>query len=69
MYNMQSRGVTVPNAIIGMSCFVGGLAQFVAGMWGTSLTTFPLKVTIVDHMVQQSSLLAMYSARLVSAIF
>lgn len=45
MYNMQARGVTVPNAIVGMSCFVGGLAQFVAGMWGMSLTSFPLRVT------------------------
>lgn len=34
MYNVQARGVTVPNAVIGMACFVGGLAQFAAGMWG-----------------------------------
>jgi len=33
MYNVQARGVTVPNAVIGMACFVGGLAQLLAGMW------------------------------------
>jgi len=33
MYNVNARGVTVPNAVIGMACFVGGLAQFAAGMW------------------------------------
>jgi len=36
MYNVQARGITVANAVIGMACFVGGLAQFMAGMWGTS---------------------------------
>ena len=35
MYNVDARGVTVPNAVIGMACFVGGLAQVLAGMWGT----------------------------------
>jgi len=34
MYNIQARGVTIPNAVVGMACFVGGLAQFTAGMWG-----------------------------------
>jgi hypothetical protein len=33
MFNVNARGVTVPNAVIGMACFVGGLAQFAAGMW------------------------------------
>ena len=33
MYNVQARGVTTPNVVIGMALFVGGLAQFVAGMW------------------------------------
>ena len=36
MYNIQARGVTIPNAVIGMACFVGGAAQFAAGMWGVS---------------------------------
>ena len=40
MYNVQARGITVPNAVIGMACFVGGLAQFAAGMWGMSPTPF-----------------------------
>jgi succinate-acetate transporter protein len=46
MYNVHARGVTVPNAVIGMACFVGGLATFAAGMWGMSLTTFSLKDVI-----------------------
>ena len=33
MYNAQARGITTPNVVIGMAFFVGGLAQFVAGMW------------------------------------
>ncbi|KAI0757792.1 FUN34 transmembrane protein [Daedaleopsis nitida] len=33
MYNVQARGVTHPNVVIGMALFVGGIAQFVAGMW------------------------------------
>jgi succinate-acetate transporter protein len=33
MYIVHSRGVTVQNAIIGMSLFVGGLALLLAGMW------------------------------------
>jgi hypothetical protein len=33
MFNVSARGVSVPNAVIGMACFVGGLAQFAAGMW------------------------------------
>lgn len=40
MYNVSARGITVPNAVIGMACFVGGLAQFAAGMWGTSSMSF-----------------------------
>jgi succinate-acetate transporter protein len=46
MYNVQARGVTVPNAVIGMACFVGGLAQFAAGMWGMSPSIFTPKDTI-----------------------
>ena len=33
MYNVQARGVVTPNVVVGMALFVGGLAQFVAGMW------------------------------------
>lgn len=35
MFNVGARGIAAPNAVIGMACFVGGLAQFAAGMWGT----------------------------------
>lgn len=38
MYNVGARGITVPNAVLGMACFVGGLAQFAAGMWGMSFS-------------------------------
>jgi hypothetical protein len=33
LYNMQARDITVPNVIVGMALFYGGLAQFLAGMW------------------------------------
>ncbi|PIL27887.1 transporter [Ganoderma sinense ZZ0214-1] len=33
MYNVQARGIATPNVVVGMALFVGGLAQFVAGMW------------------------------------
>ncbi|KAI0743583.1 FUN34 transmembrane protein [Daedaleopsis nitida] len=33
LYNFQARGITHPNVVLGMALFVGGLAQFVAGMW------------------------------------
>lgn len=46
LYNLQAQGITIPNAIVGMACFVGGLAQFAAGMWGMSLTTFSPEYTI-----------------------
>ncbi|OCH89821.1 hypothetical protein OBBRIDRAFT_639764 [Obba rivulosa] len=32
-YNVSVNGITHPNAVVGMALFVGGLAQFVAGMW------------------------------------
>lgn len=41
MYNVNARGITVPNAVIGMACFVGGLAQFAAGMWGVLSLALP----------------------------
>jgi hypothetical protein len=33
MYNVQARGVKVPNVIAGTGIFCGGLAQLLAGMW------------------------------------
>jgi len=33
LYNVHARDVTVPNVIVGMALFYGGLAQFLAGMW------------------------------------
>jgi len=33
LYNVNARGVTVPNVVLGMAMFYGGLAQLLAGMW------------------------------------
>ena len=33
MYNVQARGVTEPNVVVGMAVGYGGMAQFVAGVW------------------------------------
>ncbi|KAJ7455731.1 Gpr1 family protein [Mycena latifolia] len=33
MFNVQTRGVTHPNVVVGMAIFAGGLTQFIAGMW------------------------------------
>lgn len=33
LYNAQTRSVKTPNAVVGMACFCGGLAQLLAGMW------------------------------------
>jgi len=33
LYNVEARHVTVPNVIVGMALFYGGLAQLLAGMW------------------------------------
>lgn len=33
LYNVQASGVKTPNVVIGMALFVGGLGQFMAGMW------------------------------------
>ncbi|PPQ99813.1 hypothetical protein CVT24_009640 [Panaeolus cyanescens] len=33
LYNLQTRGITTPNVVIGMAAFCGGLAQLLAGMW------------------------------------
>ena len=32
-YNTGVRGITVPNVVVGMALFVGGLVQILAGMW------------------------------------
>lgn len=32
-YNFKSFGVTVPNVVVGVSMFTGGVVQFAAGMW------------------------------------
>jgi len=33
MYNVNARDIHTPNVVLGMACFSGGLAQFMAGMW------------------------------------
>jgi len=33
LYNVHARGTLVPNVVVGMALFCGGLAQFLAGMW------------------------------------
>jgi len=33
LFNVSVRDITVPNAIVGMALFVGGLVQLLAGMW------------------------------------
>ncbi|KAJ3481897.1 hypothetical protein NLI96_g7348 [Meripilus lineatus] len=33
LYNAQARSITHPNVVVGMACFVGGLAQLLAGQW------------------------------------
>ncbi|THH14075.1 hypothetical protein EW146_g6205 [Bondarzewia mesenterica] len=33
LYNTQARHVAIPNVVVGMALFCGGVAQFVAGMW------------------------------------
>jgi succinate-acetate transporter protein len=33
LYNVHARHIVVPNVIVGMALFFGGLAQFLAGMW------------------------------------
>ncbi len=32
LYNAQASGITIPNAIVGMALFVGGVAQFTGGV-------------------------------------
>jgi len=33
MFNVSTRGIKAPNAVVGMAIFCGGLAQLLAGMW------------------------------------
>jgi len=33
LVNVQARGVTTPNVVVGMAIFAGGLVQLLAGMW------------------------------------
>jgi len=33
MYNIQTRGITHPNVVVGQAIFCGGLAQILCGMW------------------------------------
>ncbi|KAJ7027331.1 Gpr1 family protein [Mycena alexandri] len=33
MYNVNARGITIPNVVVGMGIFTGGFTQFIAGMW------------------------------------
>jgi succinate-acetate transporter protein len=33
LYNVHARHIVVPNVVVGMALFFGGLAQFLAGMW------------------------------------
>ncbi|KAI0041292.1 hypothetical protein FA95DRAFT_1501713 [Auriscalpium vulgare] len=41
LYNAHARHIVVPNVVVGMTLFCGGLAQFLAGMWEfTAANTF-----------------------------
>jgi len=33
LYNLQTRSIVLPNVVVGMALFTGGLAQLLAGMW------------------------------------
>jgi succinate-acetate transporter protein len=33
LFNMNARGISEPNVVVGMAIFCGGLAQLLAGMW------------------------------------
>jgi len=33
MFNVGTRGIAVPNVVVGMAIFTGGLVQLLAGMW------------------------------------
>lgn len=49
LINVQARDVTVPNVVVGLALFYGGMVQFAAGMWefavgntfgGTALSSY-----------------------------
>lgn len=49
LYNARAFGITVPNVVLGLACFYGGIVQFVAGVaeffanntfGGTALTSY-----------------------------
>lgn len=49
LINAQVMGITVPNVVIGLACFYGGVVQFITGIWelflgntfgGTALTLY-----------------------------
>jgi len=33
MNSVRTRSLTIPNVVISLAFFYGGLAQFIAGMW------------------------------------
>jgi len=33
MYNLNARGVSIPNVVVGMAIFAGGLVQLLSGIW------------------------------------
>ena len=33
LFNVGANNIVIPNAIVGMAIFYGGLAQLIAGMW------------------------------------
>lgn len=37
MFNAQAQGVTVPNVVVGLAIFYGGLVQLLAGLWEIAL--------------------------------
>lgn len=69
VYNAQADGLAVPNLVIAVACFSGSFAQISAGAWGMLLTIFPPKKRVIDHTVQQSSLMATYLVGVVSIVF
>ncbi|BAP70104.1 hypothetical protein KLMA_20099 [Kluyveromyces marxianus] len=49
MFNAQAMGIKIPNLVVGLACFYGGLMQLIAGIWeialentfgGTALTSY-----------------------------
>ncbi|EMG46167.1 Protein FUN34, partial [Candida maltosa Xu316] len=33
LYNCQAKSITIPNVVLSLACFYGGLCQFLAGLW------------------------------------